>query len=694
MLRHPVRVAMLGAVVLALTHPQPGRAQVPDSGVELQLVSQPLSHGTDDDLRLRLRVSNHGTTSLDGFQLTVGASSRIQTRSALHDSFGDGTDVTLSQFPLAVDKTVSPGGERIVTVDEPLSTLTVLDESGVYPLTITLYNAAVTEVLDSVTTSLIYYPTRPETRLNLVLVLPLNDAAARAPGGVFEPDAEGRWPLEKALEDDGWITGLLDAMEERAGTKVHLGVAPTPRLVEELADMADGYRKETGDEVVRVGADDASAQAAGDALERLEGVLDAKSTQRLLVPYSFPDLASLAGKLDPLVMQEQIAVGEAALAGALGDGFSGRALFAPAGRFDAATLDQLRLAKAADVTFFSQHSLEQPADPTLGGCPEASPSFTCPVMVTTSHGPTRGYESDAGLQQRFADLNRPGDDRLDLQRLFAETAMIREELPGEPGRVVQVTVPSLWHPEPRLWELLFRGFANADWLQTLTPGEGLDLGPDPVPRVVVDALAPIQSQPDDLFFDTLAAAAATVEHYKFIDPPADRLRRLERDVLVAHSRTWWSEPTPAAGQLYATQAQAEVEAELDKITLGGTSEITLTSRQGDIQFGLFNDTGYPVRLLIRIESDDLEVDPSVITRIFDQSAEQVSFEATAQSSGASPLVITVQTPDGLTIASKQITVRSTRFNQIALAITIGALLFLILFYALRGVRKRRGQPSS
>jgi hypothetical protein len=694
MSQRPARVAVLCAVVLTLGHPQPAQAEVPPSGVDLRLVSQPLSHGPDDDLGLRLQVSNHGTTPLDGFQLTVGASSRIQTRSALHDSFADGSDVALNQFFVPGDESIAPGVKQTVTVDEPLSTLTVLDEGGVYPLTITLYNAAVTEVLDSVATSLIYYPLRPETQLNLVLVLPMNDAPARAPGGVFAPDVEGRWPLEEALLDDGWITGLLDAIEGRAGTDVHLGVAPTPRLVEELADMADGYRRESADEFERVGPDDASAQAAGDALERLKRVLDARRTQRLLVPYSFPDLPSLTSKLDPLVMPEQIAVGEAVLAGALGEGFSGRALFAPAGRLDAGTLDQLHLAGAADVTFFVHHSVEQPNDPTLGGCPEASPSFTCPVVVATSLGPTRGYVSDPGLQQRFADLNRPGDDRLDLQRFFAESAMIREELPGVPDRVVQVTIPSLWHPTPRMWELLFRGFGNADWLQTLTPGEGLNLSLDPVPRVAVDALAPIQSQPDDVFFDTVADAAAAVEHYESILPPADRLRRLERDVLVAHSRTWWSEPTPAAGLLYAAQAQAEAETELDKITLGGTGEITLTSRQGDIQFGLFNDTGYPVKLVIRIDSDDLEVDPSVITRVFDQSAQQVSFQATARSSGASPLVISVQTPDGTTIASKQITVRSTTFNQIALTITIGALLFLILFYALRGVRRRRGQPSS
>jgi hypothetical protein len=50
--------------------------------------------------------------------------------------------------------------------------------------------------------------------------------------------------------------------------------------------------------------------------------------------------------------------------------------------------------------------------------------------------------SDPGLSERLSWLQLRTQDRLSLQQFFAETAMIREELPGVTGRVIQATIPS------------------------------------------------------------------------------------------------------------------------------------------------------------------------------------------------------------------------------------------------------------
>jgi hypothetical protein len=63
----------------------------------------------------------------------------------------------------------------------------------------------------------------------------------------------------------------------------------------------------------------------------------------------------------------------------------------------------------------------------------------------------------------------------------------------------------------------------------------------------------------------------------------------------------------------------------------------------------------------------------------------------AGSSGIFPLEVAVETPDGsYEIDKRSITVRSTEFNQVALLITLGALGFLVFFFLLRGIRRRRG----
>jgi hypothetical protein len=58
------------------------------------------------------------------------------------------------------------------------------------------------------------------------------------------------------------------------------------------------------------------------------------------------------------------------------------------------------------------------------------------------------------------------------------------------------------------------------------------------------------------------------------------------------------------------------------------------------------------------------------------------------------LTINTQTPDGeLTFGTTVIEIRSTEFNRIALALTLGALVFLILFYGAKAVRRRRGRDD-
>lgn len=679
----------------SLGAPRPARGQVAQS-VELRLVAQPTSHEPGDKLGIRLRINNTGTEVIDGFDLTVGVSDRVSTRSGLHDTF-TGTPAILSQFPIQSEKRIPPGGSAVVRIREPVSALHLpeegSDEGGVYPLTITFVDASLTPV-DSVTTYLVYYPATPDPPLNLVVVVPLNEVPTRDPAGVFASDEGGDWPLESALDTNGWLDAVLGGLERRIGD-VHVAVAPTPRLIEEIADMADGYRRSRGDSPQRIPSGAPQAERAEAWLDRLGGLLNARGIQELLVPYAFPDLPSLSRGAGPLAVQKQIDLAERVLGDATEVTFSRQSLLPPRGRLDRATLEELRLAKAATTTFFTEQSLEQPEDPTTAGCPEPTLSLACPVVVE-SRGSVRGYQSDSVLDGLLNDLSVPGDDRLELQRFFAETAMIREEAPSLEGRVVQCNLPSLWRPSPRVARLFFGGLARAEWLRTWTPREGLRQARQPLTRTVSETLASgLRGAPDESFYTLTAEASEMVESYHEIRPPESRVQRLERDVLVAYSSTSWSESGTLEGETYAREALDEVQDEFNKITIGGTDEITLTSRRGEIPFSLFNNTGYPVRVKIRLQSFELALDPPDLTETFDESARQVTFEATAEGSGAFPVTVLVETPvTDHVITRKEISVRSTKFNQIALAITFGALAFLVLFYIVRAVRNRRNSTRA
>ncbi|HZA19476.1 MAG TPA: DUF6049 family protein, partial [Actinomycetota bacterium] len=297
MVRIPRILAIAGALLGALLIPvAPATGQVED--LEIEIRGQPVFHRETDDLGLRVKITNSGPQDLDGFTVEVGAGGKITTRSQLESVFGADTVETIGSFAVPFqDSTLAAGSSMEVTLDEPIRSLqgiSLSGQEGVYPVQVQLKDPEALPLATAVTTVL-YYPDDPETRLTFVPVLPLQDRPARDPSGIFTADELGGYPLEDALRSDGWLGAYLDAMDPLSAGSLGFGLAPTPRLLEEVADMADGYERRAGDEVEEVADDSGPARAASEWLDRLRTVTDRLSVQTLLVPYSFPDLPSIAG---------------------------------------------------------------------------------------------------------------------------------------------------------------------------------------------------------------------------------------------------------------------------------------------------------------------------------------------------------------------------------------------------------------
>lgn len=691
----------LAAVLLLLA--LPARAQTtPDA--TLELVSQPVSHGPDDSLDLHVRIRNDGPDSLLGYGLVVGALNRVQTRSALHLSYDLSAAQAASSFPVASlpDDPLPPGGSIDVRIDDPVSSLVLLrpgSENGVYPLKLTLQDT-LGATLDTVTTQLLFYSDPQDTRLTIVPVLPVHDVPARAPDGVFHPDDAGRYPLEEAVGDEGWLTSLLDVLEEevdpeRRGRRapapepLRLGLVPSARLVEELADMADGFRRAEGDRIVNVDSSAPVARAAAEAIERFRALLQSDGVQTIVAPYSFADLPSLAATEGAVARQMTEAA--VVLRSVLGRDVDPGWVFAPGGRLDTASLQELPLGGAGGLqTLFAPDSLADTTDPELAGCPVAALSIACPVTVQSGiGGPLTGYAFDSDLQRHLVDLSRDEDARVAMQRFFAETAMIREESPGL-ERVVHATLSTTWRPSARRIRTFLRHVARAPWLVSATPAAGLELTDDRAERDLVIRAETLPGQPSEDYFDAVSAATDLVEHFVSIGPPPAVAERLRRNVLVAAARAWWDERQDT-GIAYAEETRAEILGEFDKIGAVGAAETTLTSREGPIQFVVFNDTGYEIRISVSLDArGDLEVVEPDRDLVVADNQQTISYDVTARASGIFPITVRLETPDGFEIQAPQtITVRSTEFNEIALGLTFGALAFLVLFYIVRGVRRRR-----
>ncbi len=672
----------------------------------LRLTHQPLWYEpgakNHDRLRLAFTVTNNSTESLAGFRLTIAAGSRVASRSSL-DAINEGRAFATST-PLTADfagTKVPSGGSVTVPVGgriEDLGTLGSVTDGGVYPLSVTLQDLSSTVPLDQLTSPLILYPRTPDPPLHLVPVVALNEPPSRDARGTFTLGASGHVPLANELAPKGSLSGLMNALRRSvARSDLRLGLAPSPRLVEEVADMSNGYRRSAaGGATATVGANDPAARAAARFLETLRRLLGGAQVQGLLAPYSWPDLPELTANtssapgVTPLV--QQLTEANDVLRSATGHPVSPAWLFPPGGRLSSDTLDELRAAGAARHTFFDDSSVGAP----LEGCPEPSGTltFACPIKVSTTSGATDGYVGDSGLQELLVSLNRGGSDtRLLMQRFFAETAMIREEQPNVARRVVEVTIPPSWRPSPAAATRFYSGLARAPWLRTVSPSQGLGSA-SPAQRQVVRQLDTPPGAPQPVtYWPAIAAAQSTVDDLASMDPPSSVLQLLRRDLLVAQGSTWWGTPSGAQRALaYAAGARRAAQGIEDMVTLPEVNRgQTLTSHSGDLQIVVFNDAPFPLTVSISLESSKLGFKSPVIERrLAAGKTQRLALKATARSSGTFPLNVSIDTPGGgTTIATQSIEIRSTNFNRIALVITGGALVFLVFFYVSRWIRRRR-----
>ena len=711
----PLFLLSLVAAVLATGIP-PATAQPPT--VDIRVVKQPVWHVPGDPLDLALRLTNTSEEPIPGFIVTVAAHARILSRSELHASFESPTTFEASAITAieAPAEEIASGQQVTRTIAQPvaeLQSLAVASESGVYPLTISAFDGAGT-LLGTTTTQLLYYPSPPEFSLATVPVIPIADLPSRGPNGEFGDSGGVR--LATALQNGGWLNGFLAELERATAPPqprpaprgrgrnraepqpirpeaLGAGVVVLPRLAEELADMVDGYRDADG---TRVPAGSPPITRAVDALQDIRDILERRSVQPVLAPYSFPDLPTLFESLDLTAdqhLQQHLSEAETILADTFGSAPDRNWIYSAGARLDTPSLEALHQQQAAQHTFFAAESLE-PVDNIEGpGCPEPPLSFTCPVSVTTTLGESTGFVLDDDLQRRLSEIARGDGGREAIQRFFAETVAIREEVPSRVDRVLAIGLPGLWEPPQWTSRLLLNGLRRAPWLETMTPRRALEQMRDEGTirdRRIRSSLPRLENQPEAGYLAEVERADDVVEALREIQPPPDLVQRLARNALVAESRLWLSDPTSSAdGESYAIQAADEAERELSKITIGGSDEIGLTSREAEIPIVVFNDASYDVSVNVVVRSSALGIDEQTATTIGAHGLRTITLDVETQSSGIFGAFVRVETPDGYDIDSKTISVRSTEFNEIALGLTFGALAFLVLFYITRAIRSRQ-----
>jgi hypothetical protein len=140
-------------------------------------------------------------------------------------------------------------------------------------------------------------------------------------------------------------------------------------------------------------------------------------------------------------------------------------------------------------------------------------------------------------------------------------------------------------------------------------------------------------------------------------------------------------------------AQAAVDDLAAAIGTPETVTITLTAREGTVPLTIRNDTGGPVEVQVLLRSPKLELPGGdTLEMTLDEAATRLDIPVRTRASGSFRFDVEVTSPDGrVALASTSYSVRSTAVSGVGLVLSIGAGLFLVIWWARHWREHRRSQ---
>jgi hypothetical protein len=144
---------------------------------------------------------------------------------------------------------------------------------------------------------------------------------------------------------------------------------------------------------------------------------------------------------------------------------------------------------------------------------------------------------------------------------------------------------------------------------------------------------------------------------------------------------------------YVDRAEAELDTVAGAVSLPDQFRITLTTRSSTIPVNLTNNTERNLQVRVELDSDQLEFpDGDVLTPTLPPGTTHLDVRVRARTSGAFTLVVTVSSPDDTLVLDRStFDIRSTAISGVGLLLSVGAGLFLAIWWGRHWRRTRRAR---
>ena len=323
-------------------------------------------------------------------------------------------------------------------------------------------------------------------------------------------------------------------------------------------------------------------------------------------------------------------------------------------------------------------------------------SFDALPAVPEEPTPARPFEIatrvDAPVQAAAIDsslsyaLGRDGyeDPELQAQELVAQLAVIQGEAPERTRGVVFGAARG----QDLSWNVLAETLALLESHPLVRLATVTDVFDDVEPAreppggpVVQRDLRPAPGPDLGDYPTRLAGLRARIASFSQMAQQSDGLlASWEQRLLVSGA----SELTPAERDAYLATIDATINRRLAAIQSPPKQSVTLTSNEGDIPFTIRNQLRQPVKVTLELEGTSLlefAGGERRLDRIIETGTHQILLPVHTRSPGVSPVTVRVTSPDGgLLVTTSRVTVRSTAVSGIGYVLSVGAALFLLVWW--------------
>jgi hypothetical protein len=655
------------ALLLVAAAPAHAADTAPPSA-RVTLLEQPAYSTLGGDVPLRLAISG----PVEGLEARAIVHASMTSRTGFERTIdGDrlGSTVATVGAP-AAGLPYSPEGGRILNLPlqdpnaprDPNRLRLPMPRSsntGVFPVEIELRDPESGERISSFVTHLVASAPRAQGEpmsepLNVSWVWSIADEPANDPAGRLRPE------FVESIHPGGRLTRLATAASR--SPDVPLTLEPGPETLESWAARAK------------------NDPSAATGLNLMKSATS--GNQILSGPYVPIDIPSLEQAGLGQGTTDELAQGNQKLANVLDTRIDSRTA-------DAAPLNQKALERlgGVDRLVLAPDQLQEPDE-----APELTPAR--PFAVRGDVRQFAAVQTDDGLEELLEGTEPPA---LRAAHFLAGLSIVAIEAPNTERGVV-VRMPPRWDPETALLNAVLRGLAANPLLHPVTLDGLFDRVPpatDDNDAPVTRELAPITVSAPTVNPRRYGATRDNLEAFASIVGKEDgRIAAGNRALLISLTSTWPGVRgrEESRGRLDGVNAMiGRFTSQIQTPPSGVT--VTLTSRKANLPLSFNNETNQTVRVRIRFDSDKL---------VFTDGAEQIltlpprnttkRFGVETRTSGTFPLNIEVTSEDGrLPLSSARYTVRSTVISGVGVFLTIGAGLFLAVWWVTHWRRSRR-QP--